>query len=146
MWVLGYWCLLNIDRYCKDIHPSPHTYKRALYKQKVRDIWQQSFGIKHAVNIGRRTDRALQAFCIFNRCLDNRSKIYLFLLTVCVTFYISTGPVVCQVIFVSNFRELALPFRILRILIKAWYLGKGNRIEVMEFDFYIKRDVEVIMN
>jgi hypothetical protein len=38
---------------------------------------------------------------------------------VCVTFYISTGPVVCQVIFVANFRELALPFRILRILIKA---------------------------
>jgi hypothetical protein len=41
------------------------------------------------------------------------------LLAVCVTFYISTDLEVCLVILVANFRELALPFRILMILIKA---------------------------
>jgi hypothetical protein len=91
-----------------------------------RDIafYFNSFQLRHnegryAVNIGKRTDRTLQAFCILNRCLDNRSKIYLFLLAVCVTFYISTDLEVCLVILVANFRELALPFRILMILIKA---------------------------
>jgi len=68
------------------------------------------------------------------------------LLTVYVAFYMSTDPVVSLVIFMANFRELALLFRILMILIKARYLRKGYRIGVIELDSYIKRDVEVIIN
>jgi hypothetical protein len=51
----------------------------------------------------------LQAFCIFDRSPGSNSKMYLFLLTLSHFFHISIHPVICLVIFVANFRELALP-------------------------------------